>query len=80
MSAPYSLTGIPLATALALVADWFDQVDTAQAIGREPPPMPFIADTAMVRCRVAADLVATLDGMPTPSAPARPQPERTPHD
>lgn len=80
MTTPYSLTGMPLATALRLVSEWFDDVDTAQACGRTPPPMPFTADTAWLRTRVAADLVAVLDGMPTSHGPARPQPERTPHD
>lgn len=79
MSAPYSLTDLPLATALSLVAEWFDRADNARAAGRDLPPLPFTADSAWLRCTVAADVVAVLDGMPSPSATRARQPERMPH-
>jgi len=75
---PCNLTTLPLATALHLVAEWFDLADNAQAAGRDLPPLPFTADSAWLRCTIAADVVATLDGMPSPARP-RLKPERTPH-
>lgn len=60
------LLDMPAPDALEAVAQWFDDVDTALACKRPPPPMPFSPEHAWIVCRIAAGVRRALDAAALP--------------
>lgn len=65
--APPHLLTMPAAKALQAVAQWFDDVDTALALKRPPPPMPFAPEHAWIVCRIAMRARLALDAAAVPA-------------